>query len=120
MSVGSGGTIGWPGRACVAVVRGDPTTVFLADSADVLGRVLGLNLIAKAPPELFSEGARGEIREALLDERWADALTVWMTATDQIVDVYPDEEVWTEEQFGIDRVSMDIRVSPIFRDPRAS
>jgi hypothetical protein len=43
-----------------------------------------------------------------------------MAATNQIVDVYPDEEVWTEEQFEIDRVSMDIRVSPIFRDPRAS
>ena len=120
MSLGTGGTIGWPGRAHVAVVRGDPTTVFLAESADVLGRVLGLRLIAATPPELLTEGARDEIREALLDERWADALTLWMSAMDQIVDVYPDEEVWEEGQFDLDRVSVDIRLSPIFRDPPAS
>jgi hypothetical protein len=120
VSVGGGGTIGWPGRAHVAVVRGDPTTVFLAESADVLGRVLGLRLIAATPPEFFSEGARDEIRQALLEERWADALTLWMTASDQIVDVYPDEEVWSEDQFELERVSVDIRLSAIFRDPRPS
>jgi hypothetical protein len=117
VSIGGGGTIGWPGRAYVAVVRGEPTTVFLAESADVLGRVLGLKLVAATPPDLLTDGARGEIREALLEERWADALTLWMSAMDEIVDVYPDEEVWEERQFEPDRVSMDIRLSPIFRDP---
>ena len=49
--------------AC-AVLRGDPPTVFLAEDLD-----------------------------ALLGERWADAVLTWMDHADVVVDVYPSVEV---------------------------
>ena len=40
-----------------------------------------------------------------------------MSATDHIVDVYPDEEIRTEDQFDPDRVSTDIRLGDCIRIP---
>lgn len=101
----------------VAVVRGDPTQVFLAESDAVLGRLLALRLVAAAPtPELEPSGLLGEIRQALLDERWADAVELWMRATGEVVDVYPDERVVADEVLGPERAATEIRLAPVFDD----
>jgi hypothetical protein len=113
----SGSTIGWPGRVAVAVVRSDPPVVFLAESDAVIGRLLALRLVARArPSELAGSGRLGAIRNALLEERWGDAVAMWMDATAEVVDVYPDEEVVTEERLDHDTASMEIRLAPIFED----
>jgi hypothetical protein len=50
----------------------------------------------------------------LLEERWGDAVFLWMEATGSVVDAYPDEDVWTEERLDQDRASFEIRIAPIF------
>ena len=102
----------------VAVTRDDPPRVFLAESDAVLSRVVALRLVARTRPSEFREPADLiEIRRALLDERWSDAVFRWMEATGEVVDAYPDEEVWTAAQLDAERTSLETRVTPIFEDP---
>jgi hypothetical protein len=100
----------------MAIVRGDEPQVFLADSVEVLGRVLAINLVARTSPREISSSAVGAIRDALLDERWADAVTEWMSATGHVVDAYPDEEVWSDARLDAEQASMEIRMARIFDD----
>lgn len=110
----------WPGRVAVGILRGDVPTVFVADSVDVLGRVLAIELVANTDPtSLVSTGKLDEIREALLGERWADAVTAWMDATGSAVDAYPDEVLWTEARVGSEHASFEIRLAPIFGETEA-
>ena len=110
----SGGTLGWPGRVAVGVLHGDTPEVFLAESDAVLGRLLAVRVVGPSRPEDFAPGILEEIRSALLEQRWADAVTAWMLASGEVLDGYPDEEVVTEEMLDDDRASMEIRLSPIF------
>lgn len=113
----SGSTIGWPGRVSVAVLRSDPPVVFLAESDAVVGRLLALRLVARTrPSELAASGLLEDIRRALLEERWGDAVAIWMRATSQVVDVYPDDEIMTAQRLNHDTASMEIRLAPIFED----
>ena len=105
----------------VAVVRGDPTHVFLAESDAVLGRLLALRLVAASPTaELEPSGLLGDIRQALLDERWADAVELWMRATGEVVDVYPDERVVSDEGLGRERAAAEVRLASVFDDERGA
>ncbi len=107
----------WPGRVAVGVVRSDPPQVFLAESDEILGRVLAVHVVSRADPaELARKGLLAEVRDALLEERWADALLGWIQATGQAVDGYPDEVVWTDDRIDAARASLEIRLSPIFSD----
>lgn len=109
---------GWPGRVAVGVVRSDPPEVYLADSDSTLSRLLALRLVARTDAStLEASGRLEEVREALLQERWADAVFSWMEATGEIVDAYPDELLWTEEALDVEAASMEIRLAPIFDEP---
>jgi hypothetical protein len=116
------GSVGQPelpeiGRVAVAVVHGEPPTFFLAEDDDVLSRVLALELVAQTPASEISNEARlARIQDALLNERWADALGEWIDETGTVVDAYPDEAVWTEERVDTERASLEIRMAPMFRD----
>lgn len=112
---------GWGGRVAVGILRGDPPQVFVAEDHTVLGRVLALEFVARERPERFgSPDAVERARAALLEERWADALFEWMNATDEVIDAYPDEELWTSRRLDADRVSFEIRLARIFDDPDAT
>ncbi len=56
------------------------------------------------------------MREALLDERWGDALVEWMNETDTVVDAYPERGDLGSERLDLDRASLEIRVAPLFTD----
>ena len=106
---------GWPGRVAVAIVRSDPPQVFLASSSDVLSRLLALELVAHADPEVLEgAGVLQQVREALLEERWGDAVVAWIQATNEPVDAYPDEPIWTERRLDEEKTSLEIRMAPIF------
>lgn len=111
------GSAGWPGRAAVAIVRSDPPQVFLASNAEVLSRLVALTLVARLNPSDLAPQVLEPIRAALLEERWADAVVLWMEATGEILDAYPDEEIWTEERLDADTASFEMRLSRIFEDP---
>lgn len=116
-----GSTISWPGRVATAVLRGDPPQVFLAKSDAVLGRLVALRLVARSSPrEVAQSGLLENIRRALLEERWGDAVDLWMRATGQELDAYPDEEIATEERLDEDYAAVEIRLSPIFEDDSGS
>lgn len=111
-------TGGWPGRVAVGVVRSDPPEVFVADSDATLSRVLALRLVAKTDPAMLDASGHLEVvRDALLEERWGDAVFLWMEATGEIVDAYPDELMWTEQALDADAASMEIRLARVFDEP---
>lgn len=103
----------WPGNVAVAVTRDEPAQVLLAENGDVLSRLVALRWVAQTPPSALSDRVEG-IQTALLEERWGEAVFLWMEATGTVVDAYPDEEVWTEERLDEDRASFEIRMAPIF------
>jgi hypothetical protein len=106
-----------PSRIAYAVVHRDPPEVFFAEDEHVLSRVLALRLVAQLPANEVSSARRLDaMKEALLEERWADALVEWIDETDTAVDAYPSEEVWHEERLNLEQASMEIRVSPLFTD----
>jgi len=77
-----------------AVTHDDPPQVFLADDEHVLSRLLCLRLVAATRPERLGSPDLIGIREALLDERWGDAVGQWIVATGIVVDAYPSERVY--------------------------
>lgn len=105
-------------RIAVGVVRGDLPQVFLAENVEVLGRLLGLDVVARTPAHKVGSSAP-VIRQALLDERWGDAVLEWMEATGNVVDGYDDEHVWTEDRLDREFADFELRLSPLFQDPPA-
>lgn len=99
-----------------AVVREEDPRVFLAESADVLARVLALQVVAQLPAETVRSPARlEEMRTALMDERWGDALMAWIEETDTPVDVYDEALiVWSNDALDAEQASMEIRMAPLF------
>jgi hypothetical protein len=71
-------------------------------------------LFARTETRELSEGALQRIRDALLEERWADAVADWIDATGEAVDAYPDEDVWSEARLDADTASLEIRFRRIF------
>lgn len=111
---GSARPAGEPGA--LAIVRGDEPRVFLAEDAEVLSRLLGWELVARTTPAAFTDAALlARVREALLQERWGDALVAWMEATGCAVDVYEGwHKVWRADELDTERAAMEIRMAPIF------
>lgn len=99
-----------------AIVRGEEPKVVLAEDAQVLSRALALTLVAQLPAAQVSSPARlEEMRQSLLEERWADALVTWMEETETSVDVYDERpRVWTAVELDEEQASMEIRVAPLF------
>jgi len=107
---------GFPWRVAVAIVHADPPEVLLASNADVLSRLVALKIVAQTDPRELAGSALTEIRDALLDGRWADAVVGWIEAGNQPIDAYPDEDVWTEARLDEEMASLEIRMQRIFND----
>ena len=106
-------------RAVYAVIhgRGDPVQVLIAEDEESIGQAIALRVIARTDPRDV-ESSLGEIRRALLEYRWADAVATWIDATGQVVDCYSDEPIWgsaSEE----DLLGFEIQFTPIFDDSGA-
>lgn len=98
----------------VAVVRGEAPDVFVAESLDVLHWVLALEWVARADPAGMSEGQRDSLRQALLDERWADAVIDYMAHLGTAVDVYDGHELYETGDVAMGPTELQFR--PLFRD----
>jgi len=91
--------------------------VFIAEDEHVLSRLIALRVVAPTRSEdLPSTAAVEELRECLLEERWADAIFSWVEMSGVVIDAYPDEIVWTEAALDDERAALEIRMSPLFRD----
>ena len=104
-------------QVAIAILRSDPSEPRIAENAEVLSRVIALQIIARTPPQDIDAHALDALREALLQERWGDALALWIQHGGDAVDVYDDVEVWTDEALDEDHASLEIRMAPLFADP---
>ncbi len=99
-----------------AVVRDTPPTVYAADGIDVLQRLLALEVVARTPPSRLDEAGRTRMQQALLDERWADAVVEWIDTTGVAIDVYTHLHVYSELELPNDLIGAQLQFSPLFRD----
>lgn len=99
-----------------AVVRDEPPTVYAAESIDILQRLLALEVVARSVPSDLDPKARGRMRTALLDERWADAVVEWIDTTGIAIDVYTHLHVYSEADLPSDLIGAQLQFAPLYRD----
>jgi hypothetical protein len=99
-----------------AVVRGDPPAIYAADDIDTLNHVLALRVVAATPGGTIPAVQRARLQEAIVEERWGDAVAGWIEATGIPVDVYASGlEVWTADRFAEpDEAGLELRLRPLF------
>lgn len=103
-----------------AVVKHDTPQIFLAENAQVISRLIALKVVAASDSSVFKPHLLDTVREHLLHERWADAVVMWMEATNTFIDVYEEYvPIWTEDTLDSEVASMEIRTSKLF-DNRGS
>ncbi len=98
-----------------AVVHTEPPLVYLADDLDTLHRVLALEVVARTEAEILN-GKAAEIREALLGERWGDAVVSWIRETGTGVDVYSNSSVYTDDDLPAELIGAQLQFAALFRD----
>ena len=107
---------GWPGRVAVGIVRGEPPIVFLAESEPILARLLATEFVGRQGEAILHDaGVLDAIKTALLEQRWADCISLWMQGTGEVFDGYPDEAVVTAEELDVRSPIDQIPELPIFR-----
>lgn len=99
--------------AC-AVVRDDPPRVFVAEDLDTLNWVLANQLVAKTPGRDLPPGERTALRQALLEERWGDAVFAFIARTGLAVDVYESTEFHGAPEAVVG--PMELQLTPLFAD----
>ncbi|HEX3839304.1 MAG TPA: hypothetical protein VHU85_00785 [Acidimicrobiales bacterium] len=99
-----------------AVVRGDPPAIYAADDIDTLNHVLALRVVAATPGGTIPAIQRARLQEAIVEERWGDAVAGWIEVTGTPVDVYASGlEVWTADRFAEpDEAGLELRLRPLF------
>jgi hypothetical protein len=105
-----------PGRVAVAVTREDPPRLLLATNDEVLSRAIATRVVAQEDPRTFGKEELKAIQTALLEERWSDAVALWIESTSASVDVYPDEEIITQLDLGAEAAVFSIRMSRLFSE----
>lgn len=98
-----------------AVVHVEPPLVYLADDLDTLHRVLALEVVARTEGTLLN-GQADEIRDALLGERWGDAVVSWIRETGTGIDVYSNSSVYTTDDLPADLIGAQLQFAALFRD----
>lgn len=101
-------------RVAIAIVRGPVPEVYIAEDQDTLNWVLALKMIATKPGNQLREGLRDTLREALLEERWGDAVFVWMQANDLEIDVYSSETRYLASD--VEMGAHELQFTPLFQD----
>lgn len=103
-----------PRIVSVAIVRTDPPSVFIAEDMETMNWVLALRLVARTTPEEVGSYLCDDLRQALLEERWADAVYAWMDVMEVEVDIYASEDMFTARD--VEFAPTELQFSPLFRD----
>ncbi|MDF1597189.1 MAG: hypothetical protein P1T08_14010 [Acidimicrobiia bacterium] len=99
-----------------AVVRFDPPGVYLAEDIEVLQRLLALDLVADTDPALLTKEGADELRKALLEERWGDAVVTWMALSGVAVDVYTFLPIYGNGELPTELIGAQLQFKRLFRD----
>jgi hypothetical protein len=103
-----------PRIVSVAIVNESPPSVFIAEDMDTMNWVLALRLVARTRAEDISTNLRELLKQALLEERWADAVFMWMEEMDVDVDIYASEDLFTARD--VEFAPTELQFTPLFRD----
>jgi hypothetical protein len=103
-----------PRIVSVAVVNSSPPSVFIAEDMDTMNWVLALRLVARTRAEDVPNDLRALLRDALLEERWADAVLMWMEEMELEVDIYGSEDMFTARD--VEFAPTELQFTPLFRD----
>jgi hypothetical protein len=103
-----------PASVACAVGRDDPPEMFIADDIQTLNWVLALRLIARIPGREIEEKLRVALRSALVDERWGDAVEIWMRVHPGEIDVYPSYDFYLPRD--VDLAPEELQFTPLFSD----
>ena len=104
-----------PSSVAVAILRGDPPMVFVADDLPTLNWVLALRLIGRLTPSEIEPRVRSQLRQALLDERWGDAVALWIEHVDHDgIDVYESHPFHAAED--VESAVHEMQFLPLFAD----
>lgn len=98
-----------------AVVHTEPPSVYLADDLDTLHRLLALEVVARTSSRVLN-GQAGEIRSALLAERWGDAVVSWIRETGIGIDVYSNNSIYTNDDLPSELIGAQLQFAALFRD----
>ena len=98
-----------------AVRRSDPEQApLLADSQETLNKVIALRWIGEWVPA--DDDIAAPIREAILEERWSDAVVGWMQATGEVLDIYPfGLEIHEARDYPDNEFGLRVQTTPLFR-----
>lgn len=100
-----------------AVVHDEPPEVYAAENVEVLQWVIALEVVARTPASTLHPDTAQVLRDALLDERWGDAVELWMRTSGTVIDVYPDGlQVWTAALLQADIANVRLQFTPLFTD----
>lgn len=97
-----------------AVVHDDPPRVFLASDIDVLHRVLAFEVVARVNPESLGRSRGDSVRQALLEERWGDAVVEWIHHTGTAIDVYTHLNVYGDADLPADLIGAQLQFTRLF------
>jgi len=98
-----------------AVRADDPDNPLLADSIETLNKVMALKWIGSWNPA--TGGAATQLREALLDEQWEQAVTLWMSLADEQVSVFPNGlEIHEGRDYPDDEFGPRLQTTALFQD----
>lgn len=103
-----------PRVVSVAIVNEIPPSVFIAEDMETINWVLALRLVARTRADEIDADLRELLREALLEERWADAVVLWMEEMEVDVDIYASEDLFTARD--VEFASTELQFTPLFRD----
>lgn len=98
-----------------AIRRSDPEQPpLLADSQETLNKIIALRWVGEwRPPD---DELAEPVRQAILEERWGDAVVGWMEATGEVLDIYPfGLEVHHADDFPDDEFGPRVQTTPLFR-----
>ena len=98
-----------------AVRRSDPEQPpLLADSQETLNKVIALRWIGEWTPS--DREVAAPVRQAILEERWSDAVIGWMEATGEVLDIYPfGLEIHEARDYPDDEFGPRVQTTPLFR-----
>ena len=99
--------------AC-AVVRDDPPEILIAEDLETLNWVLALKLIARTPGIEVPVDLREPLRAAVGEERWGDAVELWMRIRPGGIDVYPSHDFHTPRDVAL--AAEELQFTPLFED----
>lgn len=102
-----------PDIVACAVVHDDPPQVFLAEDEETLNWVLAIHLIARRPGSELEPGYRDQLRQALREEQWGEALELWMSHRPD-VDVYPSFDLYRARDVVL--APQELEFTPLFKD----